>query len=127
MSHLTIESLNCRGLRDQKKRNDILDDFRTRKINIIHLQETHLTPSDLPALKKYWNCKYLIAGEKRQSLGVITIINDNFEYKIHMVYKDPGGRFILCDLELPAIARFIMLNIYGHNQDRPVFLKDIFN
>ena len=30
-------------------------------------------------------------------------------------------------MELPRIARFMMLNIYGHNQDKPAFLKDIFN
>ena len=64
MNSLVIESLNCRGLRDLKKRMDILDDFKSRKINIIHLQETHLIPADLPFLKKMWNCKFLIAGEK---------------------------------------------------------------
>ena len=64
-SFLRIESLNCRGLRNLQKRNDILDDFKKRNINIIHLQETHLISSDLSFLKKTWNCKYLIAGEKK--------------------------------------------------------------
>ena len=123
MNFLTIESLNCRGLRDLKKRIDILDDFRKRNINIIHLQETHLVSSDLPWLKRFWNCKYFISGEKRQSLGVMTIINNNFEYKIHNVTKDVNGRFILCDIELPGVARFLNLNIYGHNQDNPLFFK----
>ena len=121
-SFLKIESLNCRGLRNLKKRNDILDDFKKRNVNIIHLQETHLVPSDLSSLKKTWNCKFLIAGEKKNSLGVVTIINNNFEYKIHSVLKDKGGRYILCDIELPGIVRFLMLNIYGHNQDKPDLL-----
>ena len=127
MSSLTIESLNCRGLRDLKKRMDILDDFKSRKINIIHLQETHLTHADLPFLKKIWNCIFIIAGEKRQSLGMITIINSNFEYKLHKVEKDKGGRYILCDIELPGIARFLMLNIYGHDYDKPEFLVKVLN
>ena len=62
---------------------------------------------------------------KKNSLGVITIINNNFEYKLHSVQKDRGGRYILCDIELPGIARFLMLNIYGYNQDKPVLLKNI--
>ena len=59
MNSLTIESLNCRGLRDLSKQIDVLGDFKSRKINIIHLQETHLIPA-----KKLWNCKFLISGEK---------------------------------------------------------------
>ena len=64
-SLLKMESLNCRGLRNLKKRNDILDDFKKRNVYIIHLQETHLISSDLLMLKKTWNCKFLIAGEKK--------------------------------------------------------------
>ena len=125
MNLLKIESLNCRGLRDLKKRNDILDDFKKRNVNIVHLQETHLIASDLSTLKKSWNCKFLISGENKKSMGVVTIINNNFEYKIHMVEKDKGGRYIITDMEIPGIARFLMLNIYGQNQDRPEFLLEI--
>ena len=42
--------------------------------------------------KKVWNCKFLIAGEKNASFGS----NNNFEYKLHMVHKDSGGRFTIC-------------------------------
>ena len=126
MNSLTIESLNCRGLRNLKKRLDILDDFKARKINIIHLQETHLIPADLPFLKKLWNCKFLISGKTRNSFGVTTIINNNFEHKIHNVQKDKEGRYILCDMELPGIARFLMLNIYCPNKDYPEFLTRTF-
>ena len=125
MGLLKIESLNCRGLRDLKKRSDILDDFKKRNVNIIHLQETHLIASDLPSLKETWNVKFLIAGEKKQSMGVVTIINSNIEYKLHMVDKDKGGRYIIIDIELPGIARFLMLNIYGQNQDKPDLLREI--
>ena len=47
-----IESLNCRGLRDLKKRLDFFDDFKKRGINIINLRETHLISKDLVMLKK---------------------------------------------------------------------------
>ena len=44
---IRIESLNCRGLRDIKKRLDFFDDFKRRGIHIINLQETHLISNDL--------------------------------------------------------------------------------
>ena len=49
---IKIESLNCRGLRDIKKRLDFFDDLKKRGIHIINLQETHLIASDLIMLKK---------------------------------------------------------------------------
>ena len=82
-----------------------------------------MIPADLPFLKKLWNCKFLISGQTKNSLGVTTIINNNFEHKIHNVQKDKEGRYILCDIELPGVARFLMLNIYGLNKDYPEFLS----
>ena len=37
---------------------------------MINLQETQQVPGDLRMLKRQWNCKYLIAGGKKQALGV---------------------------------------------------------
>ena len=127
MNLIKIESLNCRGLRDVKKRLDFFDDFKKRGIHIINLQETHLISNDLIQLKKNWNCKFLIAGENKQSLGVMIILNNNFEYKIHNVIKDNGGRFIIIDLEITGVARFLMINIYGPNKDTPEFFENLFN
>ena len=124
---IKIESLNCRGLRDIKKRLDFFDDFKKREINIINLQETHIISKDLNMLKKNWNCKFLIAGQNKQSLGVMMILNNNFEYKINKVIKDNEGRYIICDIEIKGVARFLMVNIYGPNKDNPIFYKKIFN
>ena len=65
MHLIKIESLNCRGLRDLKKRLYFFDDFKKRGIHIINLQETHLIANDLIMLKKNWNCKFIIAGENK--------------------------------------------------------------
>ena len=126
INQIKIESLNCRGLRDIRKRIDFFDDFKKRGIHIINLQETHLISSDLIMLKKNWNCKFLIAGESRQAQGVMIILNNNFEYKIHNVTKDNEGRFIICDLEIVGLARSLMINVYGPNKDSPMFYENIF-
>ena len=55
------------------------------------------------------------------------ILNNNFEYKIHKVNKEIKGRYIICDLEIIGVARFLMVNIYGPNKDNPVFFDTLFN
>ena len=54
------------------------------------------------------------------------ILNNNFEYKIHNVNKDREGRVIICDLEVIGVARFLMVNIYGPNQDKPNMFENVF-
>ena len=49
---IKIESLNCRGYRDLKKRLDFFEDLKKRGINIINLQETHMISKDLTMFKK---------------------------------------------------------------------------
>ena len=53
-------------------------------------------------------------------------MNNNFEYKIHKVIKDREGRYVICDIELEVVAHFLMINIYGPNQDKPSFFNNIF-
>ena len=55
------------------------------------------------------------------------ILNNNFEYKIHKVNKDIKDRYIICDLEIIGVARFLMVIIYGPNKDYPVFFDTLFN
>ena len=55
------------------------------------------------------------------------ISNNNFEYKINKVYKDNEGRYIIVDLEIIGVARFLMINIYGPNKDNLSFYNNLFN
>ena len=55
------------------------------------------------------------------------ILNNNFEYKIHKVNKDINGRYIIYDLEIIGVARFLMVNIYGPNKDNPEFFNSLFD
>ena len=127
MTTLRIESLNCRGIRDSIKRLDILDRAKNRKTNIICLQETHITGRDINVIKKEWNVKYLISGTQRNAKGVMIILDDNFEYKIHKVNIDSDGRYIFCEIEIPEVASFLLVNIYAPNENKAEFFTNLFN
>ena len=39
------------------------------------------------------------------------IWDKNFEYRIHGVQKDHEGRFIILELELLEVAKFLLVNV----------------
>ena len=53
------------------------------------------------------------------------LINNNSEYKLHNILADTDGRYIILDIELPDVARFLLINIYAPNNDTPNFFKNI--
>ena len=122
---IKILTTNVRGLRQDLKRKDILDNFK--KYDIICLQETHLVQRDLPLFKKEWNVDYFNSGEYTNSRGVMTIINNTFEHKIHNLTKDSDGRFIIIDIEITNLFRFYRVNLYAPNCDTLEWFDSLFS
>ena len=77
------------------------------------------------SLKKTWNVNFLIAGNSTNAGGVLIVLNNNFEYIIHNKILDKDGRFIVLDIELPDVARFLLINLYAPNNDTPDFYKNL--
>ena len=127
MTSITIESINCRGVRNRLKRTDIFNKAKTEQVNILCLQETHITPEDLNMIKDDWNVEYYISGKETNSGGVLIALENNFEHTCHTSIADDQGRFLILDIELPGVARFLLINVYGPNEDQPDFYVDMFN
>ena len=49
--NLSFLTLNVQGLRDKKKRQALFRSFRNRHIDVIALQETHLTEVDTDIIR----------------------------------------------------------------------------
>ena len=49
INSMKVLSVNCQGLRNTQKQDDILTHFKEKKINIAFLQDTHLLESDIPS------------------------------------------------------------------------------
>ena len=111
METIQIESINCRGLRDKMKRIDIFEKAREERINILCLQETHIMKEDMNILKNEWNVNFFISGKEKNSGGVLIAIENNFEHKIHNTKYSDNGRFIILDIEVIDIARFLLINM----------------
>ena len=121
---IVVLSANCQGLRDLKKRADVVNYFKDAKANIICLQDTHLMENDSKDFHTIWEDLFYIHGQKSNSRGVAILIRKNFDFNVHDVTKDDVGnllwvQFTTCNM------KFNLLNIYGPNTDSPEFFTSI--
>ena len=123
---LTILSANCQGLRDVKKRTDVLNYFRDLKPDILCLQDTHWVQDDLNCIKNLWSGDCFINGSRTNSRGVAVLLSKNFDYNITSIDRDERGNFIMIQLRMSDLTLNIT-NIYAPNNDSPQFFQQVRN
>ena len=55
------------------------------------------------------------------------VIDGNFEHIIHERITSTDGRYIILDIEIPEVARMLIINLYALNEDSPDFFLNLFN
>ena len=83
---------------DFKKSKHVLDFLRKQKGNIFLLQETHWPSNAENTVRSQWGFECVGAGHDSGSEGVAILFKNNFEYKIHNIFNDDEGRYILIDI-----------------------------
>ena len=135
---LSIESINVRGIRDNKKRNNVFQWLKKRNTDIFFISETHCHhKKDKSNWGKEWsndkNDSIWSLGTNR-SKGVAVLFNPKFrsrDISYTDVISDPNGRFIKFMLTICGI-KYRILNIYAPNNGKErvnffVSLHDILN
>lgn len=89
------QPLNVQGLNSPQKRTKVFRFFRSRKIDIACLQETHFSPSSTP---RYFDARYsqvyhAVAPEKKR--GVMVAFHNCVPFKCVQSIADPQGRYLL--------------------------------
>ena len=123
-SDIKIVSANCQGLRDVKKRTDVLNYLADSNPDILCLQDTHWLTDDQQHIKKLWKGECLLNGTKTNARGVAILFGKNFEYKTSSIQIDDCGNFISVLLTLSEFSIRI-INIYAPNTDNPDFFEFI--
>lgn len=121
----SILSLNCRGLGDKLKREDIFLKLKEQKIHISCLQDIHICQTKENLVKSEWGLDIVMAPFKSNSRGVAILFNNNYEHTIHKIKIDPNGNYILVDLTIQNSLRFTLVNLYGPNEDEPIFYENL--
>ena len=123
---IKISSTNCRGLGDYKKRKDVFNYLRNKKHGIYCLQDTHFTKNMEPYIKAEWGGEVIFNSHTSNSRGVCILFNYNIEYKVIRSNTDQDGNLLILDLEVEG-KHFSLVNIYGPNEDRPMFYQNMYD
>ena len=106
----------------QKKRKEVFNLLREKKMNVCMLQETHFTKENENIIEAEWEFKCIFSNCSSQSCGVALPFNNNFQFVIKNTVCDENGQYVICELEL-SNERIIVTNFYGLNTDNTLLLE----
>uniref|UniRef100_A0A3P9LTX5 exodeoxyribonuclease III n=1 Tax=Oryzias latipes TaxID=8090 RepID=A0A3P9LTX5_ORYLA len=114
MNDLSLMSWNVKGLNNTVKRRKILSFIKSKKCNIVFIQETHLSSKAVVS-----NHRAADRGSTK-SKRVTTLINKRLQIQCIKQSKDEAGRMLLmlCDKQGNKV---ILVNVYVPNVDDPSF------
>ena len=118
MNRITINCFNCRGLRNDQKRQNIFSWLNTSHPGVTFLQETHSTLSDEKKWAREWGGDIYYTHGEFNARGVAILIPKSILDKFKYIngYKDNNGRFILMNCEIES-KEFTFINIYCPTKD----------
>lgn len=118
--------MNCRGLADTKKRRDVMHFIRSKRFSIVFLQDTHLTDKSTVYFENLWHGKSYHSCYSSRSRGTSILINNNCPCTVVEERKSDCGNFILLSCKIYNES-YLLINIYGPNEDNPEFYKRLIN
>lgn len=124
MTSIKLCTFNTKGLNDKKKRIDVFDWLKKKKIDICFLQETHSTTQVEQIWQQEWGYNAHFSSHTGNSRGVAILIQNTFAYKLVECYTDTEGRFIILRIEINE-QHMTLVNVYGPNQDQPIFFENL--
>ena len=112
---LTNSLLNIRGLQNKNKRNRIFQYFKTKKYDVILLQETYSTLEDEHEWKKEWEGPAFFYSLNNHNCGVAILCTNN-ENKLKATYGNSykANRHLLTKVETD-LQSYSITYIYAPN------------
>ena len=125
MDKLRILTYNVNGLRDNSKRREVFTYLRTKKIDLIFMQEVHSDSSCEKWWSTQWSRKIFFSHGETNARGVAILISKKCNIEIHNLITDVAGRYIILYATYNS-AKFLLANVYAPNKDNPEFFKKFF-
>ena len=123
--NVTKFSQICRGgLSVATKRRDLFQYVRSKKYNIVCLQDTHINKNLESFIKADWGYEAYFSSYTTNSRGVMTLINNNFDQNVKRIKTDNNGNFMMLDMVIDD-KEITLVNIYGPNNDNPHFFENL--
>ena len=88
------------------------------------LQEVHSTCEVEKQWYAEWGYNIHFCHGQSDARGVCILFKNNFDYEIHNTISDNSGRYLILDVSIYQ-QRVTLVNIYGHNEDKPAFYEEV--
>ena len=82
------------------KRREMFNWLRAKQLSICMIQEAHCTEDKSHVWKAEWGYQAIFSSCTSARAGVGILFNKNFNLKLLKTFTDPGGRFIIIDIEV---------------------------
>ena len=122
--NIKIASLNVRGIQNENKRKEIFIYLKSKRLDILCLQETHSQQDDIIQWNRQWGNNCFYSHGDSQSRGVMILTKPHI--KVDLVYKDEEGRLLLVKVSKQNES-FLLVNVYALNKDDPDYFSNMFN
>ena len=126
-NEFNLLSLNVRGIRTFEKRKAVFSWLVNSDADIIFLQETYSGTPDIENIwRKQWKGEMFFSHGSNHSRGVLVLIKDNLDFKIHSTKVDSQGRYIFQEAYIQDSPYFLLKN-YSPNKcsEQFLFSKDV--
>ena len=124
MLNLSLVTLNVNGIRNTTKRRRIFQFCRLLRVDVILLQETHIScESDVHLWSFEWGGGLFASFGSEKSCGTVILVSPKLVDCVGKVEKDHEGRVVCIHLKFPC-GELVVCNVYAPN--RPTCRKDFF-
>ena len=125
---LKVVSLNVNGLNNPIKRSKVITKFKKEKIQMIFLQETHLSKEEHEKLKKcgYKNTFYSSFNKQSNRRGVAILISNGVKFEMNKEICDKEGRYIVVKGKLEDQV-VTLINVYAPPDSGKPFFETLFD
>uniref|UniRef100_A0A670KHH1 Reverse transcriptase domain-containing protein n=1 Tax=Podarcis muralis TaxID=64176 RepID=A0A670KHH1_PODMU len=119
---LQLLSWNCNGLNLPRKRRQVFHILKREQLDIICLQETHVTRIHRKLLANKRLGQEFISSDKVKKRGVVIYAKEKLIPK--MIFKDEQGRYLAIEVQVQG-EKIMILGIYAPNEGKAEFFKKL--
>ena len=81
-----------------QKRRDLFHFVKSKKFNIICLQDKHLERKMEHYVKSEWGYQVYVSPFRSNRRGVMILLNSNFDQQVESIKTDPNGNYIILNM-----------------------------
>jgi exonuclease III len=120
---LRCVTLNCRGLRDQRKRLAVFQYLKDEHIDIAFLQETYVTQDFIGKFNQDWAGNIFHGySDSNHSKGVAILFNEGLFCNVLNSHRSEDGRRIMLNIHINEVD-FCLVSAYAPDKSRVDFIK----